>query len=61
MSDEVKFCSNCDYQGTGLVCPICHEKMISEEGEAEQLEDGEKGEAGSDLLDDDSAEDKISE
>lgn len=55
VEESLRFCPTCDYHGTDIICPICSEKMVSEDGEMDRIiEEHEKAEK-QDLLGEDSS------
>lgn len=51
--EEIKFCPMCDYQGTDLICPICNQKMVSENTEMDRIIQDQEKEEKADLLESD--------
>jgi len=49
--EEIRFCPQCDYQGTDLICPICNQKMVSEDTEMDRIIQEQEKEEKADLLD----------
>lgn len=49
--ENIRFCPNCDYQGTDLLCPVCNQKMISEDEEMDRIIKEQEEDEENDLLD----------
>jgi hypothetical protein len=37
LTEEIRFCSLCGYEGRDITCPVCNEKMQSLAEEAERI------------------------
>lgn len=59
--DQVRFCPTCDYHGTDIICPICNQKMVSEEGEMDRIIQEQEKKKKKDLLGEDEGLEDLSD
>ena len=61
IEEEIRFCPLCDYQGTDLTCPICNQKMVSEETEMDRIIQEQEKKKKADLLADEGGLEDLAE
>lgn len=59
--EQIRFCPQCDYQGTDLICPICNQKMVSEDTEMDRIIQEQEKKKKADLLADEGGLEDLAE
>lgn len=59
--EEIRFCPQCDYQGSDVTCPICNQKMVSEDTEMDRIIQEQEKKKKADLLEDEGSLEVLAE